>query len=197
MSGPKNQDKSLHGLSVGLGIAGTIAVTVIVFAYAASDGSSYLPVPVVPSEDTAAAKESALPADDTKQELQLVQDKTQDQIGPADKIDQQETLQTDEAVEMQESVDVNGVGYDPVDADKPDDSSSPAKSDDVQEPVNNDENGLTPLPILPIDDKEGENDGDDDHHKKGEAKEHKDKKHNHDDSIASITFKGDKRQKDD
>jgi hypothetical protein len=195
MSGPKNQDKSLHGLSVGLGIAGTIAATIIIFAYAASDGSSYLPVLVVPSEDTAAAKEPALPVDDTKQELQLVQDETQDQIGSADKIviERQEARQTGELDE--ESTDVSSVGYDPVDADKSDDSSSPAKSDDVQEPVNNDENGLTPpLPTLPL--LEGENDGDDDRHKKSEAKEHKDKKHGHDDSIASIVFKGDKHQKD-
>jgi hypothetical protein len=189
MSGPKNQDKSLYGLSVGLGIAGTIAATVIVFAYAASDGSSYLPVPAVPSEDTAIAKESSLPDDDTKQELQLVQDKTQDQIAPADKIVTEQ--QTDEAVETQKPANVNSVGYGPADADKPDDSSSP-KRDDV-EPVNNDENRLTPpLPTLPL--LEGEN-GDDDHHKKGEAKEHKDKKHDHDDSIASIVFKGDKHQK--
>jgi hypothetical protein len=51
MSDPKNQDgkkfngkdasdKSLHGLSVDLGIAGTIAATVIVFAYVAGDGFS-------------------------------------------------------------------------------------------------------------------------------------------------------------
>lgn len=193
MSGLKNQDKSLHGLSVGLGIAGTIAATIIVFAYASSDGSSYLPVPAVPSEDTATAKESPLQTDDTKQEeLQLVQDKTQDQIAPADKIVTEQ--QTGETVEMQEPANVNSVGYVPADADKPDDSSSPAKRDDI-EPGNNDEDRLTPpLPTLPQ--LEGEN-GDDDHHKKGEAKEHKDKKHDHDDSIASIVFKGDKHKKDD
>jgi hypothetical protein len=59
---------------------------------------------------------------------------------------------------------------------------------------------IPPVPILPsLNDKEGEDGGDgaDDHHKKGEANEHKDKKHYHGDPIASIAFKGDKYKKDD
>jgi hypothetical protein len=211
MSDPKNQndDKSLHGLSVGLGIAGTIAATVIVSAYAASDGFSYLSpntVPTVTSEDTAAAASGPPLPTETKQELQLVQDKMQDQVKPADEItiEQQEVQQPSEAVEIQESVDINKVDYVPVEEERSDEPSNPAKEEEVHDPappVNNDENELTPLlPTLPsLDDKEDENNGEhilDDHHKKGGAKEDKGKKHS-DDSISSIVFKGDRHKKDD
>lgn len=188
MPGPKNHnDKSLHGLSVGLGIAGTIAATVIVFAYAAGDGFLY-PAPELPSADTAAAATGpALPADDIKQELQLAQDKMQDGVRLADKIvtERQQVQQTREDVEMQESVDIDKVDYVPAVEDRADEPSSPAKHDEAQDPAppaNNDNELPPPLPTLPP-----LEEGADDHHNKGEPKEHKGKKH---DSIASVAFKG-------
>lgn len=223
MFGAKDaSDKSLRGLSVGLWLAVTIAATVIVFAYAATGGPTYSsPATAVPTETDAA--EITLPVDnsDTKQELQLVQQKVQED-GIADKLvtEQQQIQQTNTAIENKKPASTGKVDPAPIDETEigRDDSSSPTENDEEQgsSPVtdnsednrhdderdesdltpaeDNDDGGLTVQLPIPLPVAHGDSEHDDAGTKEDRHEKHEGKKHDHtgdDDKLSSISFKKD------
>jgi hypothetical protein len=181
-SGPKesdNRDKSLHGLIVALAMSGTIAGSVILFAYASSDG-------LVPDGTASTMNEADLPT-----EPALMIERIADEPADAENIEypngtaETETLVYTNTTKVDE-VPAADIEEEAVNTETGDDPASPTQPGE-QEEENNDDlpdeselEDLIPKRLLGLlddiaDFEDEEESGDDDDENKGKGKSHNNK----------------------
>jgi hypothetical protein len=152
-SGPKesdNRDKSLHGLMVALAMAGIIAGSVILFAYASSDS----PEPADAIDTAPVAPEPEMPVFEERVTDEPAFPERIEQINSAAEVErpanadtaagtQEERVQAHTEVEIQESTFINETGNEPVSTrqEQPDD-----EDEEEEEKENDPPDDLDPEP---------------------------------------------------